>query len=322
MLGQSKSATQDREIRVSRVFDAPRELVFSAFVDPARLSQWWGPHGFRTTTYEMDFRPGGTWRFIMHGPDGRDYKNKIVYEEIVRPERLTYKHSGEGDTEDVRFNTTILFEAEADKTRVTLLTVFASVEERNEVAEKYGAIEGAKQTLERLGTLVAAPGSDDAEFVITRSFDAPRDLVFKAWTEAERLAQWWGPKGMKVRVAKLELKPGGIFHYAMRLPDGSEMWGRFIYREITPLERIVFVNSFSDPQGNIARAPFSATWPLEVLNVLTFTEHAGKTTITLRGGPINATEEERATFRAGHKSMQQGFSGTFEHLVEYLAKAV
>jgi uncharacterized protein YndB with AHSA1/START domain len=258
----------------------------------------------------------------MHGPDGRDYQNKIVYEEIVRPEKLTYKHSGEGDTEHVRFNTTILFEEEAGRTRVTLQTVFATAEERNEVAEKYGAIEGANQTLERLGTLVAAPGIDDAEFVITRSFDAPRDLVFKAWTEAERLAHWWGPKGMKVRVAKLELKPGGIFHYAMQLPDRNEMWGRFIYREITPPDRIVYVSSFSDPQGNITRAPFfNGTWPLEVLNVLTFTEHAGKTTITLRGGPINATEEERSTFRTEHKSMQQGFSGTFEQLVEYLKKA-
>jgi uncharacterized protein YndB with AHSA1/START domain len=312
----------DREILVSRLFDAPRELVFSAFVDPARISQWWGPHGFRTTTHAMDFRPGGTWKFVMHGPDGRDYKNKIVYEEIVRPEKLTYRHAGEEDTENVHFCSTILFQEEGSKTRVTMQMVFDTPAERDEVAEKYGAIEGANQTLERLGSLVTAPGTDDAEFVITRSFDAPRDLVFAAWTEAERLAHWWGPKGMRIRVAKLELKPGGIFHYAMEMPDGNEMWGKFVYREITPPERIVFVNSFSDPQGNTTRAPFSATWPLEVLNVLTFLEHDGKTTITLRGGPINATAEERATFRTGHKSMQQGFSGTFEQLAEYLVKAV
>jgi uncharacterized protein YndB with AHSA1/START domain len=258
----------------------------------------------------------------MHGPDGRDYKNKIVYEEIVRPEKLTYRHAGEEDTENVHFRSTVLFQEEGSKTRVTMQMVFDTPAERDEVAEKYGAIEGANQTLERLGSLVTAPGTDDAEFVITRSFDAPRDLVFAAWTEAERLAHWWGPKGMRIRVAKLELKPGGIFHYAMEMPDGNEMWGKFVYREITPPERIVFVNSFSDPQGNTTRAPFSATWPLEVLNVLTFLEHDGKTTITLRGGPINATAEERATFRTGHKSMQQGFSGTFEQLAEYLVKAV
>jgi uncharacterized protein YndB with AHSA1/START domain len=99
------------------------------------------------------------------------------------------------------------------------------------------------------------------------------------------------------------------------------MWGRFVYREIVAPERIVFINSFSDEDGNITRAPFSSTWPLEVLNTLTLSEHEGKTTLTLRGGPINATEEERKTFEAGFDSMRQGFTGTFDQLADYLAKA-
>jgi uncharacterized protein YndB with AHSA1/START domain len=84
-------ATTDREIVTTRVFDAPREMVFDAWTDPKHIGQWWGPIGFTTTTHEMDVRPGGVWRFTMHGPDGRDYKNRIVYTEIVRPERLA-KH--------------------------------------------------------------------------------------------------------------------------------------------------------------------------------------------------------------------------------------
>jgi uncharacterized protein YndB with AHSA1/START domain len=166
----------------------------------------------------------------------------------------------------------------------------------------------------------AAVASVDREFTITRSFNAPRDLVWKAWSEPERLAQWWGPKGCKLEVRKLEFKPGGIFHYGMQMGPGM-WWGRFIYREIEKPERIVFVSSFSDEAGGITRAPFSSTWPLEVLNNLTLTEENGKTTVALRGGPINPTAEERAFYEGMFESMQQGFGGTFDQLDEYLAKA-
>lgn len=161
---------------------------------------------------------------------------------------------------------------------------------------------------------------DGSEMVITRSFEAPRELVFKVWTEAEHLAQWWGPKGMSLRVSTLDLRPGGIFHYSMQSPEGHIMWGKFVYREIVAPEKIVFTNSFSDEEGNTIRAPFSESWPLEVLNTLTLTENEGKTTLTLRGGPLHATEEERKAYQAMFESMKQGFGGTFDQLEEYLAK--
>ena len=96
--------TDPRSIIGSRLFDAPRDLVFSAFTDPAHLAQWWGPNGFTTTTYSFEFRPGGVWRFVMLGPDGRDYQNRITYEEIVRPERIVYRHGGGEDVEPVQFS--------------------------------------------------------------------------------------------------------------------------------------------------------------------------------------------------------------------------
>lgn len=157
-------------------------------------------------------------------------------------------------------------------------------------------------------------------FKITRTFDAPRELVFKAWTESDQLAQWWGPKGMKVSVHKLELRPEGTFLYSMQTPDGKSMWGKFVYREIIAPERIVFVVSFTDEKGNPIRHPLSATWPLEVLSTLTLTEQDGKTTIQMEGVPINATEEERKTFQDGHAGMQQGWTGTMDQLADFLAK--
>ncbi len=110
-----------------------------------------------------------------------------------------------------------------------------------------------------------------SEFSIERVFDAPRDLVWQAHSQVEHLAQWWGPKGCKLEVKSLEFRPGGLFHYAMRYSTGAEMWGRFFYREIDQLERIVWLNSFANEGGGITRAPFSADCPLEMLNTMTLT---------------------------------------------------
>ena len=118
----------------------------------------------------------------------------------------------------------------------------------------------------------------------------------------------------------MDLKPGGLFHYCMQTPDGHEMWGRFVYRDIIAPQRVVFTNSFSDAKGNAVRAPFNPNWPLEVLNTVTLTERNGKTTMTLKGGPFNATDEERKIFAGAHAMMDQGFKGTFDQLDEYLTK--
>jgi uncharacterized protein YndB with AHSA1/START domain len=158
------------------------------------------------------------------------------------------------------------------------------------------------------------------EFVISRTFDAPRDLVWKVFTEPEHMKQWWGPKGVTVIKSEMDLRPGGSYHYAMRTPDGQTMWGKMVYREITPKSRIVFVNSFSDEAGGVTRHPMAPTWPLEMLSVFSFEEQDGKTIFTVRWSPLNASEEERATFADGHTSMNQGWSGTMDQLAAYLAK--
>lgn len=170
-------------------------------------------------------------------------------------------------------------------------------------------------------TETAAIETETNELVVTRVLAAARETVWKAWSEAERLAQWWGPKGCTVEVAKLEFRPGGVFHYNIKMPDGSALWGKFVYREIAAPERLVYISSFADENGNIIRAPFSPTFPLEVSNTMTLTESGGQTTLTLRGKPINATEEERATFASMNASMQQGFGGMLDVLAEYLARA-
>jgi uncharacterized protein YndB with AHSA1/START domain len=156
-------------------------------------------------------------------------------------------------------------------------------------------------------------------FVVTRVFDAPRARVFQAWTETERLKQWWGPKGFAMLSCRNDLRPGGVFHYGMRTPNGETMWGKWTYREVVVPERLVFVVAFSDEVGGETRNPWSPDWPLQVLSTLTFVEEGGRTPVTMTGVPLNATESERDTFEAGFGSMQQGWAGTLDQLARYLA---
>jgi uncharacterized protein YndB with AHSA1/START domain len=124
-----------------------------------------------------------------------------------------------------------------------------------------------------------------------------------------------------VVASQMDLRPSGTYLYAMQVPDGPVMWGKFIYREIVAPEKLVFINSFSDEKGGVTRHPMAPTWPMEMFSVFTFEEQpGGKTKFTVRWSPHNATEEERKTFEAGHASMMQGWGGTMEQLAAYLAK--
>jgi uncharacterized protein YndB with AHSA1/START domain len=143
--------TVDREIVITRIFHAPRELVFKAWTNPKHVAQWWGPNGFTTTIQEMDVRPGGNWRLVMHGPDGKDYKNKIVFTEVVKSERLVYKHVPEAGTESTTHESTVTFVELGGKTEVTMRMLFASAAAREHIVKTYNVIEGGKQTLGRLG---------------------------------------------------------------------------------------------------------------------------------------------------------------------------
>ena len=162
---------------------------------------------------------------------------------------------------------------------------------------------------------------EQGEFVIMRVFDAPRELVWKAWTEEEPLKQWFGPAGFTLSVAKLNVVPGGVFHYCMRAANGVEMWGKWVFREVAALERIVLVNTFSNKHGNPIRHPYVAEWPLEMLTATTFEDEGEATKLTIRWHPIDASPAEQKTFDSMHDAMTQGWTGTFDQLAAYLVKS-
>jgi len=298
----------EREIVITRVFDAPRELVWSAWTDPKHLVHWWGPKGFTNTFQEINVRPGGVWRFIMHGPDGRDYQNKIVFDEIVEPERLVYSHNGD-EGEPVRFQTTVTFAERSGKTELTMRMVFPSATERDRVVKEYRAIEGGNQTLDRLAEHVAklsgaAPATGDV--VITRVLDAPRELVFKVWTDPRHVAQWWGPGGFTNPVCELDPRPGGAIRIHMRGPDGKVYPMTGVYQEITEPERLVFTSTALDQNDD----------PLfEIMNTVTFAEHGGKTKLTLHARVVRTTAKA-APYLAG---AQTGWTQSLQRLGEYVS---
>jgi len=158
------------------------------------------------------------------------------------------------------------------------------------------------------------------DFVITRVFDASPDLLWKCFTEPERMKEWFGPKGSEVVAAKMDLRVGGTYHGAMRGPDGKVMWAKFVYREIVPPQRLVWEHSFSDEAGGLARHPLSPTWPLRLLTTVTLQDApGGKTTLTLTLSLLDATPQEQSTFNAAHDGMRSGWGGSFERLDIYLA---
>ncbi|MFJ3310388.1 SRPBCC family protein [Streptomyces sp. NPDC086549] len=154
--------TADREIVISRVIDAPRELVFEAFTEVRHLSRWWGPEGFTTTTRSFEFREGGEWDFILHGPDGTDYSEWIRWLRIAPPERIELLH-GESRDDPNAFESVLTFEPDGAATRIEMRTVFPTKELRDEAVEKYHAIEGGRQTLSNLAAYVTDLARKEAE---------------------------------------------------------------------------------------------------------------------------------------------------------------
>ena len=303
----SAASTSDREVVVTRVLDAPREIVFDMWTDPKHLAQWWGPNGFTNTIHEMDARPGGVWRLVMHGPDGRDYHTKIVYLEITRPDRLVYRHDPEEACEPVNCQVTVTFAEEGRRTRITIQMLFPTAAARDHDVEKRGVVEGGNQTLarlaEHLAQQVAKLSQGDPGLLIKRVFDAPRKLVYEAWTKPEHLERWQGaPEGFTVTSQQVDLRPGGAFRICMRSPEGVDHWLQGVYREVAEPERLVFTHAWLGADGKPGP---------ETLVFITFSEIAGKTELTLRQNGFKSIG-----VRDGH---QGGWSSTLDRFNAYIS---
>jgi uncharacterized protein YndB with AHSA1/START domain len=151
------------------------------------------------------------------------------------------------------------------------------------------------------GTNTAA-ATADRELVVTRVIDAPRVLVFKAWTEPEHIARWWGPQGYTTTFCEMDIRPGGRYRFCMRSPEGVDRWKQGVYREIMPPERIVFTFAWEDADGNPGH---------ELLTTVTFAEQGTKTKLTLRQALFETVE--------GRDDHRGGWTSCLERFAEYMA---
>jgi uncharacterized protein YndB with AHSA1/START domain len=307
--------TADREIVLTRILDAPRELVWQAITNPKHVVNWWGPIGFSITIEEMDVRPNGVFKHTMHGPDGADYPGKSVFKEVVKPERLVFTHAGGKKGQPAaHFESTWTFEVQGEKTKITLRMLFDSAAARDLNVKTYKSIEGGNQTLGRLAEYLpkispsAAASPERYELNLTRVFDAPRALVFKAWTDPKHVAQWWGPGGFTNPICEIDARPGGEMRIHMRGPDGTiyPMTGTF--KELVAPERIVFQTAALDPNG---KAMF------EVLTTVTLTAQGRKTKLTLNAKVLTMTAAA-PQYLAG---MEMGWTQSLERLAQHVTKS-
>ena len=251
----------------------------------------------------MDVRPGGVWEYVMHGPDGTDYSNRSVFKQVVFPERLVFGHGGsrEGGPEADFIATWTFDTIEDNKTQVTIRMIFPSVAARDAVVKEYGAVEGARQTLERLAEHLPSMGFAARDIVIERLVDAPPELVFRCWTDPVHMARWWAPRGFTNPVCQLDVRIGGAWRIVMRAPYGTEYPCQGVYQEIAPPERLVFTNIATDAAGEAV---------LDGLTDVTFAAAEGKTKITVRTGAV-ALVSYAAAYLEG---MEIGWTQSLERL--------
>src|ERR1044072_3900126 len=201
------------EIHILRTYSAPVKMVWDAFTDEKHVGKWWGPRGFTITTHSKDLRPGGTWDYTMHGPDGKDWPNVTVYHEVEKYAKLVYDHGGSHTTPPL-FRVTALFSETKGKTKLDLSFSLPTPEAAEET-RKFIKKAGGDSTWDRLAEYLEKESTGKETFVINRSFDAPIELMFEMWTNPKHFSQWLAPTGFNMQFSKADIKTGGKSQYMM-----------------------------------------------------------------------------------------------------------
>jgi len=311
---------KNNELKLSRVYDAPVKAVWDAWTDPKQVAQWWGPRGFSITTHSKDLRPGGTWNYTMHGPDGTDWPNITNYLEVEKYSKLVYDHGG-NETQPPMFRVTVTFQEVKGKTKMEM-TMAHATPEALEVSRKVIKHHSGNSTWDRLAEYLEHESSGKEKFVINRSFEAPLATLFEMWTNPKHLAKWVPPTGFNMEYVHVDIRPGGKSFYFMTGDGGKKMYGRTEYLKIEKPDTIVYSQQFCDEKENVTRHPMTPTWPETMLTTVKLTEEGpDQTRVTVTWEPTGAvSREELETFIKARSGMTQGWTGSFDKLDNYLTK--
>lgn len=308
------------ELQIIRLYEAPVKAVWDAWTDPEQVAKWWGPRGFTLTTHSKDLRPGGSWAYTMHGPDGTNYENKTKYYEVEKYSRLVYDHGGNDDRPPL-FRVTVSFTEIKGKTRMEMIMSLPTVEAATET-RKFIKSAGGDSTWDRLAEYLEKESTGKDQFVINRTFEAPIAKMFDIWTNPQHFSKWLAPKGFNMEFLKADIKPGGSTFYFMT--DGTlKMYGQAKYLEMQAPHRLVYTQQFCDEQGNISRHPLAPTWPETMLTTVEFAEEDTEhTRVTVTWECYGKTsDEELETFIKSRAGMSQGWTGSFDKLEDYLSQS-
>lgn len=311
--------SKSNELYLTRIYDAPLEMVWTAWTDPNHVAKWWGPRGFTLTTHSKDLRPGGIWHYTMHGPDGVDHVNKTVYLEVEERAKLVYDHGG-NDERAPLFRVTVLFSEQKGKTKMEM-TMTLPTPEAAAATREFIKQAGGDSTWDRLAEYIDKETSGADRFIIHRTFEAPIDVMFDMWTSPEHVSQWLPPTGFSMRFTRADIRPGGSAFYMMTDGEKVTMYGRANYLEIVKPSRIVYTQQFCDEGGNISRHPLATVWPESMMTTVELTEEGlGRTRVRVMWEPHGAvTSAELAAFTQARGGMAQGWGGSFNKLENYLA---
>jgi uncharacterized protein YndB with AHSA1/START domain len=301
------------DIRITRIYDAPLSAVWHAWTDLDQVSKWWGPRGFTITTHSKDLRPGGTWRYTMHGPDGVDYPNVATYHVVEPYKRLEYDH-GATDERPALFRVNVTF-AESDGRTTMEMTMTLESPEAAATTAKFVRQVGGNSTWDRLAEHLDATFSGRPTFVINRTFEAPIERMFAMWTTPGHLVRWLPPAGTTMRFERAEIAVGKSTFFVISGAFG-DMYVRAEYLEIEPPRRIVYLQQFVDEREQLAAAPGADVWPPTLRNTVVLSEEApGFTRVTVTTEPVGScTATELAAFVAERTGMTRGWTGSFDVL--------
>lgn len=310
-------AAKSNEIAITRIYDAPVKLVWDAWTDPAQVAQWWGPRGFTITHISKDLRPGGHWKYIMHGPDGKDWPNNTKYHVVEKYKRLEYDHGGTDDTPPL-FKVRVTFTEMGKQTKMEMIMALETAEAAKQT-KKFIKDAGGNGTWDRLGEFLEKEQSGKEQFLINRTFEVPLETMFKVWTDPKHLAKWLSPTGTEMKFIHVDIKSGGNSFYTMFGPQMT-LHGKIHYVEVKSPDRLVYEQQFCDENERVSRHPMAPTWPETMLTtVLLSAESPTETRVTITWEPkAPFTKEELETFVKARAGMTMGWTGSFDKLEEYL----
>jgi uncharacterized protein YndB with AHSA1/START domain len=254
----------------------------------------------------------------MRGPDGTDYRNRTTYFEVEEYAKLVYDH-GAGDDRPPLFRVTVLFSETEGKTKMEMSMTLPTPEAAEET-RKFIKQAGGNSTWDRLSEYLEKEISGKEQFLITRSFDAPLELMFEMWTDPKHFSQWLPPSGFEMEFIRSDIKPGGSSFYFMTGND-FKMYGRAEYLKIEKPDRVVYTQQFCDENEKIIRHPMAPTWPETMLTTVELAaEGPDQTRVTVTWQPYGATTpEELETFIKMKGNMTQGWTGSFDKLDAHLS---